>query len=60
MTRLQLLLLAREGAKEKLAYEANKFTLTRANNEVHIEGIRKALAEYDDIVKQIEECRKEE
>ena len=60
MTRLQLLKLAREGAKEKLAHEANSFIVSRINDDAHIEDIRTALAEYDDIMKQIEECRKEE
>lgn len=56
MSDREVLELALEGAKEKLAYAADIFASTRISGETHIENIRTALAEYDQIKELIKEC----
>ena len=56
MNEREILELALDGAREKLAHAADIFTNTRTSGETHIENIKTALAEYDKIKELIKEC----
>ena len=56
MSDREVLELALEGAKDKLAYAADVYASTRTSGEIHIEKIRTALSEYDKIKELIKEC----